>query len=280
MIVVQLQGGLGNQMFQYACGRAVALRAKKNLVLDLRCYMNHMQHRHYGLHHFNIQAQTIYSLEQLRIICKQQQIDKIPLFIEPHFHFAPQVAALRDSVALVDGYWQSERYFYDVAATIRQDFVPISGSISVAAQQLSQIVGKTLSIAVHVRRGDYVSVPLYAKVHGALPLRYYQAAFQAMQSKFPSAHFFVFSDCPKWCRSAFAQYTNLTVVENGPEQKAHEDLWLMSQCNHHIIANSSYSWWSAWLNPKPDKMVIAPARWFRGADHDTRDLFPASWHQI
>ena len=280
MIVVQLQGGLGNQMFQYACGRAVALRAKKNLVLDLRHYANPSQQRRYGLHLFNIQAQPVDSLEQLRNICKEQQIEKIQVFKEPHFHFAPQVVGLRDTVALLDGYWQSERYFSYIAATIRQDFVPVAGSISDATLQLSEFVRNPLSVSVHVRRGDYVSVPLFAKVHGALPVKYYRDAIEAMRSLFPSAHFFVFSDCPQWCRSAFADVANLLVVENSPETKEHEDLWLMSQCKHHIIANSSYSWWGAWLNPNNDKVVIAPERWFSGADHDTRDLLPANWRRM
>jgi hypothetical protein len=280
MIVMQLQGGLGNQMFQYACGRAVALRTGKKLILDLSHYLNKSQQRQYYLHYMNIQARTVQSMDELKMLANAMGIMKIGIFKEAQFHFDPRVLALKDDVILADGYWQSEKYFYDVAENIRTDFTPRLGSISEEGLHMGGEMQNAMSVAVHVRHGDYITNPTFAKVHGVLSMDYYIKAISVIRSIYQDVHCYIFSDDIKWCRNAFKYVSNMSIIEHTSVTNDHEDLWLMSQCKHNIIANSSYSWWGAWLNNHPEKIIVAPQYWFADAPHNTMDLLPSKWIRL
>ena len=134
------------------------------------------------------------------------------------------------------------------------------------------------SVSVHVRRGDYVSNPTTAQVHGFLGLEYYQKAMNTMLEKIDNPHFFVFSDDPEWTERNIKTDAPVTYIKyNGA--KNYEDLRLMSTCKHHIIANSSFSWWGAWLSPDRENIIIAPKRWFKSDKLNARDLIPEPWHK-
>ena len=276
MVVVQLMGGVGNQMFQYACGMALALRNHSPLLLDISQFLSKAQAYKYELDNFHTKAEVFQSLDELKHIAQRYSVNKINIIKEPHYHFAPEIIALHDNVALAGGYWQSEKYFHNVSDSIRKQFVPKDDSLSPESLKMAEKIQSVDSVALHVRRGDYTNA-VNLKVHGLISMDYYFGAINYLRSRFNDLRFFVFSDDLVWCREAFQNFANMSFVEHHVRINAHEDLWLMSQCKHNIIANSSYSWWGAWLNNNSDKRVIAPARWFVSTGHDTKDLIPEDW---
>jgi hypothetical protein len=179
----------------------------------------------------------------------------------------------------LDGYWQSEKYFQDIAATIRRDFT-LATDLSAQDRAVADAIADVNAVSVHVRRGDYVTDARTRAAHGVCSNEYYLQACDMIIRRQPDPHFFVFSDDLDWCRSHLQLPGAATYVgHNGPDRD-YADLYLMSQCRNHIIANSSFSWWGAWLNPRSDKVVIAPCQWFSGLDVDTRDVLPDGWIRI
>ena len=136
------------------------------------------------------------------------------------------------------------------------------------------------AVSLHVRRGDYAADPVVTSMHGLCPLDYYDRAVEYVLGRVSDPAFFLFSDDPDWVREHLKLRGSVSVVDhNGPDSGS-EDLRLMSLCRHHIIANSTFSWWGAWLDPRPDKLVIAPKRWFADESLDTSDLLPAGWVKL
>jgi hypothetical protein len=197
---------------------------------------------------------------------------------ERHFHFDPRILDLPGNVYL-DGYWQSEKYFKDIESIIRSEFI-VKTMSDPANEAMSERICGTESVSVHVRRKDYVSDSATSRIHGGCSLAYYYAAAERIARAVAEPHFFVFSDDAQWARENLdLKYPTTFVTHNGPD-KNYEDLRLMTLCNHHIVANSTFSWWGAWLSINPDKMVIAPRKWFAESDLDCRDLIPDSWRTI
>lgn len=274
MIVVQLLGGLGNQMFQYACGRALALRTGKKLYLDLRHYAVDSQ-RFYELDKLNIQATGIIrSMDEMQQIGLSLGIERLSIWKERHFNFDPAVIALHDNVILAEGYWQSEKYFQDFSENICDELSPSLEQLSSESLRMGIRMRKYPAVAVHVRRGDYIQK---STSHGILSMDYYRRAISYIGQRVADARFYIFSDDADWCKQQFATLPNSQVVDHTCGKGSQEDLWLMSQCNHNIIANSTYSWWGAWLNTNPNKIVVTPERWFAGLVNDTPDLRLESW---
>nr|WP_245867649.1 alpha-1,2-fucosyltransferase [Sporomusa silvacetica] len=261
-------------MFQYACGRALALRTGRHLYLDLsNASVNNF--RRYELDKMNINATPIHSLRELNEIKARLGIQSIPVFKERHYNFDPNVIDFCDNVFLSNGYWQSEKYFLDFASVIRKELTPKLHNLSADSFNIAQEMKNHTSIAIHVRRGDY----LKSLLHGILPMDYYQQAIRYFTIRFPSIRFYVFSDDVNWCNHDFiALFPNTHVVKPALEEGSWRDLWLMSQCQHNIIANSTYSWWGAWLNDNPQKIIIAPEPMFAGLQ--SPDLIPTLWIRI
>ena len=274
MVVVQLLGGMGNQMFQYACGRALALRTGKRLFLDVSSYSVYSGRR-YELDVLNIQANII-NLEEDKEIGQRLGIPGIQVYSERQHNFDQNVFVLHDNVFLQGGFWQTEKYFWDFANVIREELSPKLPRLSTESMNIALEIKKYLSIAIHVRRTDYA---IYEKL-GILPMDYYENVRRYLATVFPSARYYVFSDDVEWCNHEFTVFPNAHVVEHVEEIGCHEDLWLMSQCQHNVIANSTYSWWAAWLNDNPHKLVIAPDRWFAGEHLNTQDLVPDKWIKV
>jgi hypothetical protein len=197
---------------------------------------------------------------------------------ERQYHFDPRVLQLRGDVYL-DGNWNSPKYFEDVAPLIRQEFTfrqPATGR----NRELLAAIDAVNAVSVHVRRGDYIADPKVASIHGTCGLDYYRACLDLIAERIRDPHFFLFSDDPQWVREHLSLKWPSTVVDHNGPLDGHEDMRLMSCCRHHIIANSGFSWWAAWLNPNPDKIVLAPRQWFSTTKHDTRDLIPAGWIRL
>ena len=291
MIIVKLIGGLGNQMFQYAVGRHLAMKNKCMLKLDTSGFKDYKL-RNYDLGHFNIQENIATSEDLSRVtfpsdkwICKigkhlrtkYTDIPQIQYINEQTYNFTLEILTLGDNTYL-DGYWQSEKYFSDITGVIRDEFIVKNKPDPINESYLGEI-RDCESISVHVRRGDYVSNPTTARVHGFLGSKYYYDAINAILERVDNPHFFIFSDDPEWAEKNIKPDAPITCVKHNGA-KNYEDLRLMSTCKYHIIANSSFSWWGAWLSSNKDRFVIAPRRWFKSDSLNARDLIPESWHKI
>lgn len=291
MVIVRLTGGLGNQMFQYASARALANRLGTELLLDTRAFERTLAFRAY--------TRRAYALSPFRLRAKVANPADLknwpawvvdigmrlrlarPLFRRWHFESAitydPSVRTLQQPVCLV-GYWQSERYFIDSADSIRADFTlrqPLAG----ANANLLELARSNNSVGLHVRRGDFVSLDHAAQMHGLCSIDYYRRAIDLVRNSRPQCRFIVFSDDPEWARAELPlDPSSVFVTGNGPSPE--QDLALMSACKHHILANSSFSWWAGWLGYGPEQIVIAPAPWYASPDLDTRDLAVSRWQYI
>ena len=286
MIITKLTGGIGNQMFQYAMARAVAHLNKTGLMLDISWFDRVKTHtrREYSLGNFNISGELFKSgifhrilfkisfLENLRSPQKRYYIKEKQIF-----HFDPEVFKISENVYL-DGYWQNEKYFKDTEEIIRKEFTlknPFNKTISEIAEKISE----ANSISLHIRRGDYIEDKITNQLHGVCSLGYYSKAIDRILEKVSKPSFFIFSDDIEWVKNNLKLNYSTVFVSDNPIKDS-EELILMSKCKHNIIANSSFSWWGAWLNQNPQKIVIAPKQWFKDSSIQTDDLIPYSWQKI
>ena len=281
-------------MFQYACGRAVAVRADARLRLDISDFASSTAAvlRRYGLHVFNLDAEVVTSEEVARLMeapPKKGLAAKIwkrlsgrpavPVRLtrvaEAHFHFDPSILTAGDNVYLA-GYFQCEKYFRDQADIIRRDFTLRPEIEARLDQALLAEMERSESISLHIRRGDYVHHAETSRFFGVCSTEYYQRCIEHVAGQIRNPVFFLFSDDPDWVKENLRLSYPGILVSNG-RLKDYEELWLMSRCRHHIIANSSFSWWGAWLNPRPDKIVCAPEEWFADKSYNTADVIPEGW---
>lgn len=295
MIIVRLIGGLGNQMFQYAAGRSLAKHHNTELKLDITRFnkIKNITPRKYYLSHMRINEifatdDDLNHVTKFTFRIKKKFFFEIyrvfkwdpPIFVEkePYFQFYPDFFALTDNVYL-EGYWQSERYFKPIENEIRSEFV-LKEKPDLPNALMAEEILKSNAVSIHIRRGDYLSNPITFDYHGVCSLEYYYTAINLIAKKISDTHFYIFSDDPKWVQQNLKLNFPHTHVTHNQESKDYMDLWLMSLCKHHIIANSSFSWWGAWLSNNKDKIVIAPKNWFNQPDIDTKDLIPDSWYQV
>lgn len=288
-VVVQLIGGLGNQMFQYAVGRAISARCKVPLLLDVSGFEKYSLRR-YELDAMAIDAciATRKELAQYNGTAPHQNIlmrtlDRFNLsrkgqvLAEASYSYDERVVTV-DAPVYLKGYWQTERYFAHLADDIRREFSLKNGFDS-SNEKIAQLIDAAgdNSVSLHIRRGDYVNNPHTAQYHGVCSLDYYKDAVAHVAGHLAAPHFFVFSDDHTWVIENFNIGHQYTLVDvNGPDRGIW-DMALMKRCRHHIIANSSFSWWGAWLNPSQKKIVVTPKHWFAGANLDTKDLIPCGW---
>ena len=279
MIIVRLSDGLGNQMFQYAMGLALARRRGVPLRLDPSAYQRDPKRR-FALDRLQVEANFVSAEEAAAVLIRPHDRGHPwwdqPVVVEPHFHYAENIWEVPTACYLV-GYWQSERYFAAVAAELRERFVP-PAPLEGRRAELAAEIAAVSSVALHFRRGDYVNDPRVSRLHGICSVDYYRAAILHVAARVPNPVFFVFSDEIEWVRHNLRLAFPMRLVDHGGE--AVEDLRLMSLCRHHILANSSFGWWGAWLGRHDGQQVCAPHRWFAGYSHDTRDLIPAAWVRL
>lgn len=285
MIITKINGGLGNQLFQYAAGRALAHHHQTDLVLNLSWFKNipgSNTHRHYQLDLYPIVARIANPEEVASLRMYQDRfLRRIPFLskkwhhaLEKGFQFDPHFYSHPDNTYL-DGYWQSSLYFESVQAQIREELQPIAGP-GLENQSLIDQIRATNSVAIHIRRGDYVSNSAANQYHGICGLEYYQNAIKRMQASVPNPHFYIFSDDLDWAKKNLLISDPAVFVGHNSGDQAFQDIRLIAECQHQIIANSSFSWWGAWLNPNPNKIVIGPKKWF-AVSKNTSTLFPEHW---
>lgn len=289
MIIVKVIGGLGNQLFQYALGRTIAHKNNTVLKIDITSFKTY--NRKYALDNFNI-IENFATEEEIRhlkysnrlkhlaykltksskLFYKQSFINELDFAFDQNIFKSP-------SNVYLEGYWQSEKYFKEAGDIIRNEFT-IKSKAEGINKEIAEEINSCEAVSVHVRRGDYVTNLETNKFHGLCSLEYYKEALNKITSCIENPHFFVFSDDPKWAQDNLNfDYPSRFITHNGTE-KNYEDLRLMSLCKHNIIANSSFSWWGAWLNKNLDKMVVAPRKWFNNTSVDTSDLIPENWIKI
>jgi hypothetical protein len=292
MIIVKLIGGLGNQFFQYALGRNLAIKNNTELKLDISGFEDYKLHK-YGLHHFNI-TENIATKEDIQKFkpAKRQflsglsgKISKhlLPWYkqkwiIEQNFVYNSDIFKIGRDVYL-DGYWQSEKYFFDISEIIRNEFT-VKNDPSGLNQDMLKIILDTHSVSLHIRRGDYFSNPKTKEIHGVLGLEYYRKSLNLIGEKVKDPQIFVFSDDIPWTRDNLKTDLPLHFIDHNGVENNYEDLRLMSNCKYHIIANSSFSWWGAWLGTNADKITIAPSRWMNDPSWDIRNIIPENWIKI
>ena len=252
MIIVRIVGGLGNQMFQYAYAKALSLKGY-NVKLDISKFRKYKLHGGYQLDKYKISLEVANSFSILlgKIGIKKSKKEKSLLFEK-------KLKSLKGN-EYIKGYFQTEKYFEEIRNTLLTDFI-INQELSESTNKLSkQISNHKNTCSLHIRRGDYISDKKANSVHGTCNLDYYKKAINHIESKFKETQYFVFSDDISWAKENL-QIENVVYVEN--KSIPHEDLYLMSLCNNNITANSSFSWWGAWLNKNENKIIIAPKNWF------------------
>jgi hypothetical protein len=284
VIIVQLKHGFGNQLFQYAAARRLSLTLGVPLTLDLSFYRTHRL-RSYALNRLSIEADVATAWEMAcwrgpRVLIPiTHPLGLVPRLVrERAFTFDPSILELADGRCL-DGYWQSYRYFEDVAPTIRREFA-VKALPTDRDRQLLDRMERQDSICLHVRRGDYVSNPVVRKFHGFCSEDYYRRAVEQLAAQLQSPQLFVFSDDMPWVKQHLAFAMPTTHVEHHAADSAPEELRLMAGCRHFVISNSTLSWWAAWLASDRGGIMYAPRQWFADPSMNAADLLPPTWHRL
>lgn len=286
MIIVNLKGGTGNQLFQYALGRHLALKNNDVLKLDVdglaRANKTGDIYRPFNLEAFAFEKNlaTPSEVRALKypyaIVSKGWRFLCFKLSRDKNTTFNPAVLDWSGDIFL-DGYWQSPRYFDAIRDVLLED-LQLKDGFGAAAERYAEQIKRSAAVSLHVRRGDYIKNPRVLKEFGVCSTEYYTAAMKTIEAAIPSPTYFVFSDDIAWVKEHLPVGSDAVFIE-GTDITDVEELMLMSLCRHNIIANSSFSWWGAWLNQHADKMVVAPTPWFNMNIYD-RDLIPASWTQL
>ena len=279
-------------MFQYASGRALSLALGRIFLLDLRGFEKYELHNGFEIDRVffaPVKTATEADVHKLlswragKLICKllkrvESRLLRGPnLAIEPHFNYWPGLREIGAPSYLM-GYWQSEKYFNDFEENIRSDF-SFKAALDGENLETSVRMRGCNSVSLHVRRGDYVTHAPTAKILNACSIDYYYKAISRIGEKVPAPHFFVFSDDQQWVRNNLKVPFPAEYIDRNHGMQSYIDMQLMSLCKHQIIANSSFSWWGAWLNVNPEKIVIAPRDWFCNGLDDS-DLIPHKWTRL
>tara|TARA_R110001583_G_scaffold125058_2_gene276532 strand:- start:5807 stop:6670 length:864 start_codon:yes stop_codon:yes gene_type:complete len=287
MIKIKLTGGLGNQMFQYAASLALARKLDTMLVIDISFF------KKYDLHPLRItelKCSACFNMNNLFLFrfCTSSKIRAfLPFLIRwKKFYFEPSLAFDEGFLKLSDGstvlgYFQSEKYFLDIRDELIAEF-KIKYSTPTQVEKLINKIQVSDSVSIHIRRGDYISTNSASDVHGTCDKSYYNNAIEYLNISGvlnENTILFIFSDDIDWC-SKNLNFPYKCQFVKGSNERPELDMLLMSKCKHNIIANSSFSWWGAWLNENENKLVVAPKKWFKSHLHDSKDIVPSHWKKI
>ena len=281
MIITKIKGGLGNQLFQYAVGRAVASHYKSALKLDLTIFETYKLHNGYRLDQFAIQADIATDDEIINLkggnnvlfsaLRKAGLFKRKSYFKEKRSSYF-DASVFKNNYVYLNGYWQNESYFADIRELLLRELSPIS-SMNDLSCTYSEGIKKSNSVGLHVRRGDYLNF----KNIGVLDVDYYMKAVEYIKENVEKPTFYIFSDDLEWCKNNLGFLDGCIYVDRTHTEI--DDLKLMSFCQHNIIANSSFSWWGAWLNQNPKKTVIAPKSWLLN-DPGSSNVILSDWVKL
>ncbi len=296
MIVSRLMGGHSNQLFQYAIGRQLAERHNTNLLLDVTWFKEAVDvdtPRNFELDVYPLVAKTtnlrgfrIIDPRQpengkLRLLHKLQPSKSLQKYYEPGLGYNEAVLNLPDN-SYLEGFWQNEKYFKKIRSQLLKELEPTTPLNKPGQQLLAKIKGSE-SVWLHIRRGDYVNNKNTQAFHGLKDLAYYQKALELLVKKLPQPKrkqvtLFVCSNDIPWCKQNLNFSFPTFFVEN---ELGSDDMRIVKYCKHDILANSSFSWWGAWLNQHPDKIVIAPNQWFQDKKANQEiEIVPPDWIKL
>ena len=279
-------------MFQYAAGRAAAYHNKTDLALDIMGYKNYKRHQGYELSRvFKVDPVEIDQDELkdflgwrandiVRRILKLRALSKFRrnYIIEPHFHYWNKFKNIKND-SYLSGYWQSEKYFVEIERLIRKDF-EFDATLSELNCYIADDIKINKSVSIHVRRGDLITDGRRgAKLMIPCSIEYYINAMKYYSTSLTRPKFYIFSDDPDWVKNNFPSGFNFEIIQHNSGENSYIDMQLMSLCEHHIISNSTFSWWGAWLNPSTSKCTIAPKAWFQN-NFNTDDQGFGNWIQM
>lgn len=281
MKIVRLMGGLGNQMFQYAFGKSLG----KDVLYDISWFdevknKRNATQRIYELHNFNISTRFI-KVKKEKILCPKfiRNTFNIPKY--KNFIYEKSVNVFQPELlnkeGIFEGYFQTDKYFIDKREQIINDFTLKKPLNSINLTMLNEIKEQKNAVSLHVRRGDYVQ---NATVHFLCSSEYYQKAINLISTKVQNPYFFIFSDDIDWVKENLKLQNKHKIININNVNNGYLDLELMKNCKHNIIANSTFSWWGAWLNNNPNKIVIAPEKWHVNNQHGEWDTIPEKWIKI
>lgn len=290
MVIVKIIGGLGNQLFQYAFGKAFEKKTGIKVFHDIEDFDVKYKLREISLQHFNItlnvadrkeieRLKSLFNKILFKIHCASNGLfikeSNLRYYVEKDALFHESVFSLNHDLYL-DGYWQSEKYFCEIKELVRSEFKIITPPGGLNLNTINKI-NNSNSVSLHVRRGDFITDPSAVKIYNNCSMQYYDAAIEYMAERVTDPLFFVFSDDIQWVKENMTNKYNLIFVDQNDADSSYEDLRLMSLCKHNIIANSTFSWWGAWLNSNKNKIVISPEQWFINNSRSSADLIPGNW---
>lgn len=285
MVIVRLKGGLGNQMFEYALARRISIDNNLELRLDtsfLDADASNYTKRDLELFKFNISAEVATN-EDIKSMRRRRWLNMFyPVWIKDRgIEKFYKKKIRRNNNLYLDGYWQSYIYFESIADIIGKDFTvnqPLSGDFF---EYIINQINKTNSVSIHFRRGDYVDNPKVNSHHGICPIEYYHNSIDYIAKTVVNPHLFVFSDDIEWVKANFKSILPITFIDYSDNDLL-SDFRLMSMCKHNIIANSSYSWWAAWLNKNKNKIIVAPKRWYinERSQKKSQSMIPPEWIRV
>ncbi len=291
-VYVSLYGGLGNQLFQYSIGRSLALRNQAQLVIDLTWFnicdnLNGTTPRKFELSKFNIVANISYKglpwhsnpslynrFKRKFSFFSPASAYGVNIYKERNLHFDKAIFDHNCPIWL-DGYWQSYKYFESIGDVIKRE-INIPEKLNPKSKIFYNNILKTDSICIHIRRGDYVKLGDSIFDHTSKGLNYYNNGVAILIRGLKNPHAYIFSDDPDWVKDNFKPPVDFTIVDINTPNNPEQDLWLMAACQKFLIANSSFSWWAAWLSSHKEKKIIAPKNWIPSLDIGP-DLFPDDW---
>lgn len=293
MIIVNLDGGLGNQMFQYATGLALSLETGQTVRYSTDTIGTHSTPRSLELTKvFNLTVNHADTDDIKRVVgtLRSQRLAR-KIFSKPYSRYirgsrfisddrlkvSPNLAGRCSKGAYLHGYWQSEAYFRRYQEHVLESFkfMPFADLKNIKCRE--ELVSSH-SIGVHVRRGDYVAKTKASQTHYVLPKSYYLSAIAKLRGRQPQAKVFFFSDDPAWVKKHLrSKIYNSEVIDHNADNDHHNDMQLLSLCNSIVIANSSFSWWAAWLNRNEHKTIVAPERWFAKNSLNSSSIIPQGW---
>lgn len=286
MIIVKIIGGLGNQMFQYAYAKALEQKGY-NVKIDISAFNTYNLHGGYQLNKYNIDLQysteeenrKFYKNKLLSKILKKIGIKTAKVIKEKSLLFDENLLLPKD-YKYIEGYFQSEKYFLKIREILLKQFI-INTHISSYTKEIKwKILSINNSCSIHIRRGDFTN-NINKNLHGTCDIVYYQKAISHVENKIGIQKYFIFSDDIEWVKENL-KINNAIYIESSEIRLPHEDMYLMSLCNNNIIANSSFSWWAAWLTKNNNKTVVAPKRWFFDEIlfQQSKDIVPNNWIKI
>lgn len=293
MVISHLTGGLGNQLFQYAAAKSLSLHHGVKLYLDISSFSREKLPelelpRNFELYAFRGITEPIIDKKQVDDIFplskEKTLLQKIlpryrrDVYKQPYFHFDRNFFRSKKQVYLKGG-WQSEKHFSQYKDIINSSF-QLKDELIERVRQKAGEMSSYPSVGVHIRRGDYLSNKIILDSHGVMSAEYYANGFKVLEKKIGNFDVYYFTDDPEWVRKKLIPLRNGEIVSHEISKTHFEDFYLLSRCQHTIIANSTFSWWAAWLNPNPEKIIVGPKNWFDKWPKDTYDILPSNWYSI